>query len=322
MTHLAGHDAHLAPRQREDIIHRVLDEGEGVRQTAREVGVNPSTVSRTVQRFLTTGDIHEHVSGGHSTAYDDDDLYRLDCLIDQHPSATIESLHELMGSAAPIVTSATISAYRLVLGYTRRRPAIWEIDSERTQRLRQAWVAEHKAADHTRWVFMDESTLCLRDTGEYVWVKRGQPTPKHEIAKLRCHVNVWGAVWNDGSVFAFYTGHLTGKAYAYILDTSLSPHIPHLRRRTFLHDGSTAHRTAEVTAWADEHKLDMLVLPPHSPQFNAIEEVWSWIKHDVKRSAPLDHSSLQTACKSAWESIGQAKIKAFIDHAHAVIVGS
>jgi putative transposase len=322
MTHLSGHDAHLSPRQREDLVHRVLEEGEGVREAARQLHIAPSTVSRTVERYLATGDLREHVTGGHHTAYDDDDLYRLDCLINQHPSATAETLHGLMGSSAPPVSAATVSAYRLALGYTRRRPAAWEIDTERTHQRREAWLTEHQAADHTRWVYMDESTLCLRDTGDYVWVKKGEPTPKHEIAQLRCHVNVWGAVWNDGSVFAFYTGHLTGEAYRYILQTNLTPYIPHLRHRTFLHDGATVHKADAVKAWAEERKLDVILTPPHSPQFNAIEEVWAWIKHDVKRSGPTDHTSLQAACQHAWEAIGQAKIKAFIAHAHAVMMES
>ena len=190
MTHLAGHDAHHSPRQREEIVERVLSEHESVRATARDLHLAPSTVSRTVQRYLTTSDLHEHFAGGHLTTYDDDDLYRLDCLIDQHQSATADTLLRLMGSAAPSVSSSTIAAHRRALDYTGRRPAVWEIDSDRTAALRAAWLVHYKEADHTQWVYMDESTLCLRYTGDFVWVKRGQRTPKHEVATLRCSVNV------------------------------------------------------------------------------------------------------------------------------------
>jgi transposase len=249
MTSLSGHLAHLAPRQREEIIRRVESGQESMRKIAASMGVAPSTVSRTIHHYYETGEIVEHPSGGPHPAYDDDDLYHLDCLIDQHPSATAATLHRLMGSSAPPVDVRTIESYRHALDYTRRKPAVWVIDTERTAALRAAWVTEHKEEDHSRWVYMDESTLCLRHTGDWVWVKRGQPTPRHEIAGLKCHVNVWGAAWNDGAVFCFYTGYLNSSSYTDILDTHLSRHKRHLRHRTFISDGVGFHGTEEVQRW-------------------------------------------------------------------------
>jgi len=34
------------------------------------------------------------------------------------------------------------------------------------------------------------------------WVKRGEPTPTHEISSLRAYVNLWAAVWWNGKMFA------------------------------------------------------------------------------------------------------------------------
>jgi transposase len=320
MTELKGHLAHLSPRQREEIVRRAATGEESMHHIAADMHVAPSTVSRTVERYLTTGELVEHPRGGHTAAYDDDDFYHLECLIDQHRSASASMLHALMPPSSPPVSIHTIDMYRLVLGYTRRRPQIWHIDTERTARLRAEWVAEHRDADHTKWVYMDESTLCLRDTGEWVWVKRGEETPAHEIRHLRCHVNVWGAVWDEGAVFSFYTGHLKSADYIQLLDTHLTPYTRQLHRRTLLHNGASYHKSAEAKQWFADQHLDILLMPPHSPQFNAIEGVWGWLKRKVRESSPFDHEALQTAMREAWESLPQHAVQGFIRHAHDAIL--
>jgi transposase len=187
MTDLKGHDAHLSPRQREEIVNRAASGEESARHIAADMHLAPSTVTRTIERFNATGDLVEHLSGGHAASYDDDDLYRLECLIDQHRSATASTLLQLMGTSSPPVCTHTIDAYRRALSYTHRKPAVWHIDTECTTHQRDEWVTQHKHDDHSKWVYMDESTLCLRDTGEWVWVKSGEETSVHEIRHLCCH---------------------------------------------------------------------------------------------------------------------------------------
>jgi len=65
------------------------------------------------------------------------------------------------------------------------------IDAERAAQLRREWALAHKDDNHSNWMFMDESTLCLRHTGELIWIKRGEPTPAHQIESLKCSVNIW-----------------------------------------------------------------------------------------------------------------------------------
>jgi transposase len=137
-----------------------------------------------------------------------------------------------------------------------------------------------------------------------------------QLEQLRCHINVWGAVWDDGAVFSFYTGSLTAEAYTAILETKLSRYKRHLSRRTFLHDGASAHRAVATRAWFQDQRLALLQLPPHSPQFNAIEEVWAWIKHTVRHTQPSSAAELGAACQSAWETLPQETVQAYIRHAH------
>jgi hypothetical protein len=71
-----------------------------------------------------------------------------------------------------------------------------------------------------------------------------------------------------------------------------------------------------------QHDFVFLPLPPHSPQFNAIEAVWGWLKRKVRQAGPTDHNTLSTAMQTAWEALPQEVIVGFIADAHTHIVGS
>lgn len=298
---------------------RRFEQGKSTRVVARETGVVHSTVEYTVKKWNETGDIHEHLSGGHGYAYDDNDFYKLECLIDQNPAATGDALISMMGTSAPHIDVTTIRRYRHVLGYTQRKPSVWVIDTERTAQLRREWALAHKDDNHSNWVFMGESTLCLRHTGELIWIERGEPTPAHQIESLKCSVNIWGIIWNNGSHFEFYEGTLTKERYVAMLESSFIPLQSKIRNRLVLHDMHPAHNSNLVKDWIKDHHLNFLFMPPHSPQFNGIEEAWSWIKHEVKKKQPSTADELSAACEHAWRSLPQQHIRSYISHSSRMI---
>lgn len=314
-----GHDAHLSTRERLRILSLRLVDGFSARAVADECKVSRKTVNYTVRKWSETGEVREHVAGGHDYSYDDNDFYRLECLIDQHDSATAEDLLDMMGTSAPQIHITTMRRYRHILGYTRRKPAVWVIDTERTLKQRIKWAVEHKELNPTNWVFMDESTLCLRHTGDFIWIKRGTPTPRHEIDNLKCAVNIWGIIWNNGSHFEFYEGSMTKEKYVAMLEKTLLPLQRKFRGRPILHDRHPAHTSRVVQQWVANQPLTLLYTPPHSPQFNAIEEVWAWVKHEVKKDHPQNEADLRAACERAWKAVPQQHIRNYISHANAMI---
>jgi hypothetical protein len=59
--------------------------------------------------------------------------------------------------------------------------------------------------------------------------------------------------------------------------------------------------------------------PPKSPDLNAVEFVWGWLKHTVAAAQPHDHKSLEAALRKAWDSLEQQTICHFIDHIGTVM---
>jgi transposase len=150
----------------------------------------------------------------------------------------------------------------------------------------------------------------MRDTGDIVWAPRGHPTPLIEVSQLRCSLHIWGVVWDTGRIFQLYDGHLTAAMYVDLLEQYILPEKENLGHRVFLLDRHPAHTAKCTTKWLANHQLDCKVLPTHSPQFNAIEHCWAWIKHRVRELRPDSPAMMQAHLESAFDALPQDVIQA------------
>ena len=147
----------------------------------------------------------------------------------------------------------------------------------------------------------------------------GEPTPPLEVATLRCHVNVWGVVWDEGSIFVPFSGHLNSQSFITLLSEHLIPEKENLVGRLLLLDQHPAHKSKAVLDWLAAQGCCHVILPTHSPQFNAIEECWAWMKRYVRHLAPTDEKKLRLAIQEAGELLPSEVIQAHLDHAQSSI---
>lgn len=270
--------AHLSARQRADLIELVQVQHYTLQAVAERLSVSRQTVSNVLKKFRDTGEIEEVHSGGRPSALSAQDERKLNKLLRDHPSARSEDIVEMMGAAAPRISARTVRRRREALPYTRRTGRPWVERTESQQQRFHEFCVQHKTSDLKTWVFLDESTFQLRDTGPVLWVPRGQPTPPHIISNLRCAIHMWGAVWWEGAVFARYEGHLDATRYRQLLEDNLSRYKRKLIRRSIAEDNVSYHAAGTVTEWFEEHKMTVLDWPPYSSEINAIEGCWAWIK--------------------------------------------
>jgi hypothetical protein len=167
---------------------------------------------------------------------------------------------------------------------------------------------------------MDEMGVELDHNNRIYWVKRGSPRPVVYRHQVKTRVNVWGAIWYTGRSSLHFTSKSFDSAhYVHVLRGHLLPFLP-LRRKEFLHDGVPFHWTQEVQDWlAGQGAPVVQDFPANSPDLNAIEYVWGWIKHQVAIAEPHDYQSLKEAVRAAWASLSQELIKHFIDHMATLI---
>ncbi|CAF1522742.1 unnamed protein product, partial [Rotaria sordida] len=85
----------------------------------------------------------------------------------------------------------------------------------------------------------------------------------------------------------------------------LGPHVHKCRRYAVAQDKLRSHWAKPVRQWFNDHGLKLLDWLPHSPEFNAIENVWHSLKETVKTAQPKTQAELEAAVDQACHLISQ-----------------
>ena len=84
-------------------------------------------------------------------------------------------------------------------------------------------------------------------------------------------------------------------------------------------DNLATHKVAGVREAIEAAGARLLYLPPYSPDFNPIENMWSKIKQVLRSLAPRTQAELLVATGLAFDSISTADCHGFFLHAHYAI---
>jgi transposase len=92
--------------------------------------------------------------------------------------------------------------------------------------------------------------------------------------------------------------------------------VPTLRRQdVVILDNLATHKVAGVRQAIEGAGARLLYLPPYSPDFNPIENLWSKVKQILRRLAPRNADDLLAATASAFAAISLADCRGFFLHA-------
>jgi len=80
-------------------------------------------------------------------------------------------------------------------------------------------------------------------------------------------------------------------------------------------DNLATHKVSGVSQAIAEAGARLLYLPPYSPDFNPIENMWSKIKQSLRSAAPRTSDELVAAAKRAFAAISPADCQSFFLHA-------
>ena len=288
---------------------------------AHALGVHRNTIRNTIQHYHTVGHLHDSHAGGHTETWGWDEQQALWDLITEHPHLTAAALKRRLCPPAPPISTRTIARYRRIFDFTLRHARVQARGAIGHHEKRADWAWKHRRCPITTWLHSDESTIVLRDTGEIMWAPKGDPSPRHEVSSIRHAIHLFGVLWDGGHAFGQYFGHLTSAKFIDLLTEHVISDKKNVGHRTFLMDRHTAHTAKGTATWLNSHDLDVAILPTHSPQFNAIEECWAWLKHKVRDQAPRSPEELEEAVQAACDIPPQSIIDAHLQHAQACVRG-
>ena len=84
-------------------------------------------------------------------------------------------------------------------------------------------------------------------------------------------------------------------------------------------DNLATHKVAGIRETLESAGARLLYLPPYSPDFNPIENMWSKIKQILRSHAPRTGDELMAAAKTAFDAITPTDCRGFFLHAQYAI---
>jgi transposase len=165
-----------------------------------------------------------------------------------------------------------------------------------------------------RLVFLDESGANTQMTRRYGRSPVGQrlicPVPQghYQTTTLIAAVRLQGpqAPW-------LFEGPMDGELFLAWVKQGL---VPVLRRDdVVILDNLSTHKVAGVQEAIEAAGARREYLPPYSPDFNPIENLWSKVKQGVKSRAPRNARQLFKAAGAAFDSVTPEDCQGFFLHA-------
>ena len=147
-------------------------------------------------------------------------------------------------------------------------------------------------------MFLDESGMTVTMRRSHAWVKRGREFVDRVPMNRGKSLTLIGAIRRHGWV-VLSTMFETANADRFVrwLRRRL---LPKLRRGDVLvMDNLKAHHDSRVAQACAERAVQLVYLPPHSPDLNPIEPGWALQKQMVRKIAPRTHEGLRCIARRA-----------------------
>jgi len=303
----------LSKDLRERILNAV-DRREGSRRAlATRFSVNVSTITRLLQLRRQTGsyDPRPH-GGGNAPTLDQKGLVRLRALVRKDPDATLETLKQRLGIGGSIMI-VWRALKKLDITVKKKSRHADERDRPDVRRKRRRFRRDVEAIDPKRLVFVDETGVTTAMTPAYGRAPRGERVVDSAPASWES-VTLTAAVGLDGPraplAFPGATNETAFRAYVEgVLAPALRP------GDVVVFDNLAAHLKPGVAEAIERAGASVLPLPPYSPDYSPIEEMYSKVKGILRRIGARTRGALYDAIGEALRDVTTPDILGWFRHA-------
>jgi transposase len=300
-----------------DLRKRILDavdNREGSRRKlAARFGVNTSTITRLLQLRRQTGCFEPRPHrGGVAPTLDQDGLDRLRELVGKDPDATLEQHRQGLGIGGSIMI-VWRALKKLDITVKKESPHAAERDTPEVRKKRRSFRREVKPIEPGRLVFVDETGVTTAMTPAYGRAPRGERVEASEPASWES-VTVIAAMGRDGVRAPLA---LPGSVNAAWFQTSVEQVlVPSLRPGdVVVFDNLSSHLGPAVFEAIERAGARVLPLPPSSPDYTPIEEMFSKFKGFLRRVGARAKEHLYDAIGEGLREVTDEDILGWFRHA-------
>jgi transposase len=172
-----------------------------------------------------------------------------------------------------------------------------------------------------RLVFLDEAGFNTGMSNTYAWDLKGQ-TPLLLRRRWGKRFTAIGAIATDGiRGLRIIENTVNGSTFVDYLKNTLGPNLK--KGDILVMDSASIHKVAEVKQVLDAMGVEVLFLPPYSPEFNPIEMAWGYMKSKLRPLAMRVVEKLKGGVEFLWSSIEKNLCQRWIRHCGYILnVGS
>ena len=300
-----------------DLRERILDAADNREGSRRELAarscLDASTITRLLQLRRRTGssDPRPH-GGGMAPTLDHDALERLRTLVEQTPDATLEALKQELGvTGSKMIICRALQ--KLGLPLKKKSKHASERDTPEVQEERREFAEEVEPIEPKRLVFVDETGVTTAMTPAYGRAPVGERVETSAPASWES-VTVIAAMGLDGvrAPLAF-PGSVNAATFESYVEQVLVPALH--RGDVVVFDNLSSHLSPAVTEAIGLAGAVVLPLPPYSPDFNPIEEMFSKFKEFLRRVGARAKEHLYDAIGEGLREVTPEDILGWFRHA-------
>ena len=300
-----------------DLRKRILeavDNREGSRRKlAARFKVNTSTITKLLRLRRQTGSYEPRPhAGGVAPALDGDALERLRRLVEETPDATLEALRQKMSiSGSRMIICRALQ--KLGLPLKKKSPHASERDTPGVQQERGEFAEEVESIEPGRLVFVDETGVTTAMTPAYGRAPVGERVESSAPASWES-VTVIAALAPDGVRAPLaIEGAVNAPTFLAYVEQVL---VPALRRGdVVIFDNLSSHLSPAVFQAIERVGAVVMPLPPYSPDFNPIEEMFSKLKEFLRRVGARAKAHLYDAIGEGLREVTPGDILGWFRHA-------
>ena len=300
-----------------DLRRRILDAVDNKEGSRRKLAarfkVNTSTITKLLRLRRETGSFEPRPHGGGvEPTLDHEALERLGQLVRATPDATLETLRQRLGVTGSIMIICR-ALQKLGLPLKKKSRHASERDSPEVQEERREFAEDVEPIEPKRLVFVDETGVTTAMTPAYGRAPVGEPVEASAPASWES-VTVIAAMGLDGvrAPLAF-KGSVDAATFESYVEQVLVP-VLH-RGDVVIFDNLSSHLGPAVFEAIERVGASVLRLPPYSPDYNPIEEMFSKFKGYLRRVGARVKGRLYDAIGEGLRQIRARDIRGWFQHA-------
>jgi transposase len=167
---------------------------------------------------------------------------------------------------------------------------------------RETFVTESASIDPERFVFLDECGVMTNMTRMYGRALKGERLVDHPPHGHWQNTSVISAMRLDCVVASMaLNGAMDRPAFDAFVQQLLAPNLRN--DDIVVMDNLAAHHSDDAIKAIKAAGATPWFLPPYSPDFNPIEQMWAKVKQSVRRTVARDFEGLMTALGQALDAV-------------------